>query len=76
MQKLAAALQAALKHPDLVKRFGDINMDPVADGGAMPEPLSKLLLSEIDRWAPIINAGRRWHNARSARHRHNGRART
>jgi tripartite-type tricarboxylate transporter receptor subunit TctC len=56
VQKLAAALKAALKDPELVKRFADINTDPIAEDKATPEALKAQLMSEIDRWAPIIKA--------------------
>jgi tripartite-type tricarboxylate transporter receptor subunit TctC len=56
IQKLAAALQGALKDPDVIKRFGDINTDPIALDKATPEALRQTLLSEIDRWAPIIKS--------------------
>jgi tripartite-type tricarboxylate transporter receptor subunit TctC len=47
-------LQAALKDPELVKRFADINTEPIGESNATPEALRAKLLSEIDRWAPII----------------------
>lgn len=56
VQKLSKALQAALKDPDLVKRFGDINTEPVSQEEATPNALKKLLDSEVDRWAPIIKS--------------------
>jgi tripartite-type tricarboxylate transporter receptor subunit TctC len=56
VQKLSAALQAALKDPDLVKRFNDINTEPVGQDRATPEAAQRTLTSEIDRWAPIIKA--------------------
>ena len=56
IQKLSNALQAALKDPDLVKRFGDINTDPVSQEEATPKALKNLLDSEVDRWAPIIKS--------------------
>ena len=56
VQKLSATLQAALKDPDLVKRFNDINTDPVSSEEATPKALKTLLDSEVDRWAPIIKA--------------------
>jgi tripartite-type tricarboxylate transporter receptor subunit TctC len=56
VQKLAAALQAALKDPEVVKRFSDINTDPIAQDKATPDALRTTLLGEIDRWAPIIKA--------------------
>jgi len=54
VQKLVRALQTALKDPELGKRFADINTAPIGEGDATPEALRAKLLSEIDRWAPII----------------------
>ena len=56
IQKLSKALQAALRDPDLVKRFADINTDPVSQEEATPKALKTLLDSEVDRWAPIIRS--------------------
>lgn len=56
VQKLTKALQAALRDPDLVKRFNDINTDPVTQEEATPKALQAKLVSEIDHWAPIIKA--------------------
>jgi tripartite-type tricarboxylate transporter receptor subunit TctC len=56
VQKLATALKEALKDPELIKRFNDINTEPMAEGQATPEAAERMLLSEIDRWAPIIKA--------------------
>ena len=56
IQKLSKALQAALRDPDLVKRFADINTDPVSQEEATPKALKNLLDSEVDRWAPIIKS--------------------
>jgi tripartite-type tricarboxylate transporter receptor subunit TctC len=56
VQKLSTALKAALKDPDLVKRFNDISTEPMTEDRATPEAAQKTLLSEIDRWAPIIKA--------------------
>jgi tripartite-type tricarboxylate transporter receptor subunit TctC len=54
--KLSGALRTALKDPDLIKRFNDISTDPMADDRATPAAAERMLLSEIDRWAPIIKA--------------------
>jgi len=54
--RLSTALRSALKDPDLVKRFNDINTEPMSDAKATPEAAQQTLLSEIDRWAPIIKA--------------------
>jgi tripartite-type tricarboxylate transporter receptor subunit TctC len=56
VQKLSQALKAALKDPELVKRFNDLNTEPMPEGRATPEAAQQTLLSEIDRWAPIIKA--------------------
>ena len=56
VQKLSAALKAAVKDPEVVKRFGDINTVPVSEDGATPEALGELLISEIERWEPVIKA--------------------
>lgn len=54
VQKLSKVLQQALADPDLVKRFNDINTEPVTADEATPQALRALLLSEVDRWAPLI----------------------
>jgi tripartite-type tricarboxylate transporter receptor subunit TctC len=54
--KLSTALRSALKDPDLMKRFNDINTEPMSDDKATPAAAERMLLSEIDRWAPIIKA--------------------
>jgi tripartite-type tricarboxylate transporter receptor subunit TctC len=56
VQKLTAALQAALRDPVLIARFNDINTEPVPQDKATPEALGAMLVSEVDRWAPIITA--------------------
>lgn len=56
IQRLAGALQAALKDPELGKRFESISTEPIAPELATPEALQKHLFTEVDRWAPIIKA--------------------
>lgn len=56
VQKLSRTLQDALKDPDLIKRFNDINTEPVAQDQATPQALQTMLNNEVDRWAPIIKA--------------------
>jgi tripartite-type tricarboxylate transporter receptor subunit TctC len=56
IQKLSKTLQEALRDPDLVKRFNDLNTEPVAQDQATPAALKATLISEVDRWAPIIGA--------------------
>jgi tripartite-type tricarboxylate transporter receptor subunit TctC len=54
VQKLSKTLQEALRDPELMKRFNDINTDVVPQDQATPAALQAMLTSEIDRWAPII----------------------
>jgi tripartite-type tricarboxylate transporter receptor subunit TctC len=54
--KLVAALQAALKDPALVTRFGELSMAPVAAERATPEALEAFLKAEVDKWGRIIKA--------------------
>jgi tripartite-type tricarboxylate transporter receptor subunit TctC len=56
VQKLSQTLKAALRDPELVKRFNDINTEPMREDRATPEAAQHTLNSEIDRWAPIIKA--------------------
>jgi tripartite-type tricarboxylate transporter receptor subunit TctC len=56
VQKLSVALKGALKDPELVKRFNDINTEPMSEDRATPEAAQRTLVSEVDRWAPIIKA--------------------
>ncbi|TAI60134.1 tripartite tricarboxylate transporter substrate-binding protein [Bradyrhizobium sp. Leo170] len=56
VRKLSKTLQEALRDPDLVKRFNEINTEPVAQDEATPEALKVKLVSEVDRWKPIIEA--------------------
>jgi putative tricarboxylic transport membrane protein len=56
VRKPSKALQDALRDPDLVKRFNEINTEPVAESEATPEALQVKLVSEVDRWKPIIEA--------------------
>lgn len=56
VQKLSKTLQESLRDPDLVKRFNEINTEPVPQNEATPQALKAKLDSEVDRWAPIIKA--------------------
>jgi putative tricarboxylic transport membrane protein len=56
VQKLSEALKGALKDPELVKRFNDINTEPMPEGRATPEAAQHMLIGEINRWTPIIKA--------------------
>ena len=56
LAKLSDTVRAVLKDPDVIKRFSDISTDPMPDDRATPAAAERMLLSEIDRWAPIIKA--------------------
>lgn len=56
LAKLTAALQKALKDPTVIKRFADLGTTPSSEAEATPEALKAKLVSEIDRWAPVIKA--------------------
>jgi putative tricarboxylic transport membrane protein len=53
IDKLSAALQAALKDPAVKAKFADLGAEPVAQDKATPEALRAYLKSEIDKWGPI-----------------------
>ena len=54
--KLEAALQAALKDPNVVARFADLGTEPVALEQATPAALDAYLKAEIAKWQPVITA--------------------
>ena len=54
MDKLVAALQAALKDPNVVSKFAELGTEPVPQNLATPAALDAHLKSEIAKWAPII----------------------
>jgi tripartite-type tricarboxylate transporter receptor subunit TctC len=54
IDKLEAALKAALKDPAIVKRFADLGTEPVSQDKATPAGLRSKLTSEIQRWEPLI----------------------
>jgi tripartite-type tricarboxylate transporter receptor subunit TctC len=54
VDRLVAALQAALKDPAVNKRFADLGAVTVSADKQTPEGLAKHLKSEIDKWTPII----------------------
>ncbi|WP_428247438.1 tripartite tricarboxylate transporter substrate binding protein BugD [Ferrovibrio sp.] len=56
IDKLAGALQAALKDPLVVTRFAELGTEPVAQDKATPAALSAHLKAEIAKWAPVIKA--------------------
>jgi tripartite-type tricarboxylate transporter receptor subunit TctC len=54
VDKLVAALQAALKDPSVTKRFADLGATTVTLERATPDGLARHLKAEIDKWSPII----------------------
>ena len=54
IDKLTAALQTALKDPNVKTRFAELGTEPVALERATPDALRTQLKSQIDLWGPII----------------------
>lgn len=54
VDKLAAALQTALKDPRVVERFAQLGIEPVSPERATPAVLDQHLQSEIAKWKPVI----------------------
>jgi tripartite-type tricarboxylate transporter receptor subunit TctC len=56
IDRMNAAVRAALKDPDVVKRMADLGAEIVPDSKLSPEGLQTWLKAEIDKWGPIIKA--------------------
>jgi tripartite-type tricarboxylate transporter receptor subunit TctC len=54
--KLSDALETALADENVVQRFAELGTAPVPPEAVTPEALQEKLLSEIDRWKPVIEA--------------------
>ena len=54
IDKLARALQDALRDPTVQQRFADLGAEGVPESRATPEALRAHLRAELDKWAPII----------------------
>jgi tripartite-type tricarboxylate transporter receptor subunit TctC len=54
IDKLSAALQSAVKDPEVNKRFADLGATAYPADKATPAALGAHLKSEIDKWGPII----------------------
>ena len=54
MDKLQPALIAAIKHPDVVKKFNDIGFEVVGNNSA---EFAKFLNEELGRWKTVIDTG-------------------
>lgn len=57
VDRMNAAVRAALKDPDVVKRMDDLGAEIVPDASNTPEALQAHLKNEIDKWGPVIKAG-------------------
>ncbi len=56
MDKLSAALQAAVKDPEVIKRFADLGATTYPPEKATAAALQAHVKSEIEKWGPIIKA--------------------
>jgi tripartite-type tricarboxylate transporter receptor subunit TctC len=54
LDKLTAALQTALKDPNIITKFAELGTEPVAQNRATQEALRGHLKSEIEKWSPVI----------------------
>ncbi|WP_371346775.1 tripartite tricarboxylate transporter substrate binding protein BugD [Ancylobacter sp. IITR112] len=54
IDKLNAALVAALQDPKVISRFADLGTEPVALERATPEVHQKFLEAEVAKWKPVI----------------------
>jgi tripartite-type tricarboxylate transporter receptor subunit TctC len=54
IDKLAGALQVALKDPTVKQRFADLGTEPASAERATPAAVQAELKSEIAKWGPII----------------------
>ena len=54
IDKLVAALQAALADPEVRKRFSDLGAVTYSKDQQTPAALQAHLKAEIDKWAPLI----------------------
>jgi tripartite-type tricarboxylate transporter receptor subunit TctC len=56
LAKLNAAMRAALKDPEVMRRFAELGAEIVPDAKQTPEGLQSWLKSEINRLGPLIRA--------------------
>jgi tripartite-type tricarboxylate transporter receptor subunit TctC len=54
VDKLNAALRAALKDPSVISKFAELGTEPMPDNLATPEAHAKHVKAEIEKWGPII----------------------
>lgn len=53
IQQLNAAINAALKAPELRERFGRLGLEPT---GGSPADLAAIMKRDTERWAPVVKA--------------------
>ena len=56
VDKMNAAVRAALKDPDVVKKMTELGAEIAPDGKLTPDGLHTWLKAEIDKWGPAIKA--------------------
>ncbi len=56
IERMNAAVIAALKDPDVVRRMADLGAEIAPDSKLSPEGLQTWLKAEIDKWGPIIRS--------------------
>jgi tripartite-type tricarboxylate transporter receptor subunit TctC len=54
LEKLNAALRAAMKDPQVVQRLADLSSDVPSDDKMTPAGLKSHLTAEINKWGPVI----------------------
>jgi putative tricarboxylic transport membrane protein len=54
LDRLVAALQAAVQAPAFRARLADLGAEPVPPSKATPGSLGALLKAEVEKWSPII----------------------
>ncbi|HEX2544623.1 MAG TPA: tripartite tricarboxylate transporter substrate-binding protein [Ramlibacter sp.] len=57
VDRMNAAVRAALKDPEVAKRMDDLGAEIVPDAENTPQALQAWLKTEIDKWGPVIRAG-------------------
>ncbi len=57
LDKMNAAVRAALKDPEVTRRMADLGAEVAPDSKLTSEGLHSWLKSEIDKWGPVIRAG-------------------
>ena len=56
LDKLVAAMQAALEDPELKKQMGELGVELAGRDKSTPDNLRKVLASEIERLVPVLRA--------------------